>query len=164
MTKAVKLPATMFIATVIVALLSDVALCEQADTDEAPDMLHRLIGHDAFLAVGLFSMLGWFVGKGIGTAGSADWAAKHLKAKGGKLTAVVFFVADFCIFVVSGAFIGTAIFDPATIAEAVAAGFGWPLALGHIVTGKGANIELPDGAVAKDVRPKPLVVAVEEGQ
>jgi hypothetical protein len=81
-----------------------------------------------FWEVMFASTAGWILGlvKGLGSA--QDWLSGYFSTPRG-----VYFALDFLIFAGLGAYLGTAIFNPGDMGQALTAGLSWPLGFGALI-------------------------------
>ena len=107
------------------------AFASNAQDAQRPQHIYEMHQHTWFVEVLVASVLGWVIGTVKGFSGTKEWMAGYWSSPPGLLI----FMLDFAVFVGAGAYLGTAIYDPATLAAAFAAGVSWPLALGGITTG-----------------------------
>jgi len=94
-----------------------------------------------FVDVLISSLVGWVLGMVKGFNTTKEWIEKYWTTP----PKVVIFIGDALVFVLVGGYFGTAVYDPSSRLEAIAAGFSWPIGLGALTTkvGKNANREEP---------------------
>lgn len=101
--------------------------------DPPKDIVYHIANmhnHPYFWDVVVASVIGWLIGMVKGFSGSKDWLEKYWP----RPPLTVIFALDLVIFVCVGGYIGTGIYNPATIVAAFAAGISWPVGLGALVT------------------------------
>src|SRR5580704_15468488 len=97
----------------------------------APDMhLSSIPSHPWFAEVIAGSVVGWMTGKIKGFSGVRDWVEDYWAQPPGWLV----FMMDLIVFAGVGGLLGTAIYDPASLTAALAAGLAWPIGLGSLAT------------------------------
>jgi hypothetical protein len=119
------------------AILDLLVFCDTSFSEEGANVAYKSVytigtmhNHPQFYTVCGASIAGWILGNVKGFSSSADWFKRYWPTP----HPIIVLVADFLVFAVAGAYIGTGIYDPTNFVAAVAAGLTWPIGFAALTT------------------------------